>query len=365
MPTATFTIEMLPARHGDALWIEYGDGRTVNRILIDGGPVGTFDAIMKCIERMPDRERALELVMLSHVDADHVEGLVRLFAENPLPVAVRKVWFNGWRQMNQSHKLLGPTQAEFLSALLVRRVAPRVWDVDAPPWYVPAKGSLPTVVLDGGMRLTLLSPSATKLKEMAKEWKKKVAEDHLDPGDLDAAWELLATRKKFLPADGLLGVAPNLDKLLQRAFEIDPAKANGASIAVLAEYEGKSALLLADAHPDIVAASIRRLCKQRGVKRLTVDAVKVSHHGSKANTDEALLRLIDSPVYLISTSGAHFHHPDKECLARILRYGKPKTIYFNYTSRYTKPWLSKKAQKEHRYRAIVRDTDATSIAVSL
>ena len=30
-------IEMLPAAHGDCLWIEYGSGTNVHRILIDGG----------------------------------------------------------------------------------------------------------------------------------------------------------------------------------------------------------------------------------------------------------------------------------------------------------------------------------------
>jgi hypothetical protein len=47
-----------------------------------------------------------------------------------------------------------------------------------------------------------------------------------------------------------------------RQFKIDPAKANGSSIAVLAEYANKSALLLGDVHPDVVCASIRRLCAE-------------------------------------------------------------------------------------------------------
>ena len=32
-----FKIEMLPAGHGDSLWIEYGDPRCPHRILVDGG----------------------------------------------------------------------------------------------------------------------------------------------------------------------------------------------------------------------------------------------------------------------------------------------------------------------------------------
>ena len=32
-----FRIDMLPAREGDCLWIEYGDPDHLNRMLVDGG----------------------------------------------------------------------------------------------------------------------------------------------------------------------------------------------------------------------------------------------------------------------------------------------------------------------------------------
>ena len=238
-----FNIEMLPARHGDCLWIEYGEDAGTNRILVDGGPVATFKDLSHRIALMPAGEKAFELVVLSHVDADHIEGLVRLFAEKPLPVTVRSVWFNGWRQINPKHTLLGAVQGEFLSALLVDRT-PDAWSADAPTWYVPAEGPLPETTLPGGMKFTLLSPNASKLKAMAAEWKKAVEAEGLTPGDLEAAWEALAEKRKFLPKKGLLGAAPSLDRLLKKQFAIDQAKANGSSIAMLAEYGGKSALLL-------------------------------------------------------------------------------------------------------------------------
>lgn len=40
-----FAIEMLPAAHGDCLWLEYGERARLKRILIDGGVAPTFDAI--------------------------------------------------------------------------------------------------------------------------------------------------------------------------------------------------------------------------------------------------------------------------------------------------------------------------------
>lgn len=364
MPGAFFRIEMLPARHGDCLWIEYGQGGDTRRLLIDGGPVSTFEFIQRRLGRVPRGDRVIELVVLTHVDADHVEGLVRLFAEQPLPVAVDEVWFNGWRQMKKSHGLLGALQGEFLSALLARRT-PQAWDSDAEPWVVPKKGRLPSTTLPGGMRITLLSPTPLKLQQMAKAWEPAVGKAGIKPGDLDAAWRALGKKKQFLPKQGLLGAAPDLDALVKKQFIQDQAKPNGSSIAFLAEFGAKSALFLADAHPDVVAGSLKRLCQQRGTARLRVDAVKVSHHGSKNNTNEGLLKLIDSPRWLISTNGDQFKHPDKPCLARILKVAKPEQLWFNYRTRFAQPWLTPQAQKKHGYRAVVRPQSALSLVVTL
>jgi beta-lactamase superfamily II metal-dependent hydrolase len=367
MAAPFFNIEMLPARYGDCLWLEYGAGGDVHRLLVDGGPVSTFSWIEKRLKEVPMNEREFELVVLSHVDADHIEGLVRLFADKPLPFAVDEVWFNGWRQMKKAHGLLGAEQGEFLSALLVDR-APKAWKQNAGAKVVRTQRKLPRYTLAGGLVLTLLSPTPATLDKMAKAWEKdlkKAKKQRLQPGDLEAAWAKLATKKKFLPKQGLLGAAPDLDDLLTQEFPLDQAAPNGSSIAFLAEFAGKSALFLADAHPQVIAGSVQRLCAERQTDRLAVDAVKVSHHGSKHNTSATLVRLLQSASYLISSNGEKFDHPDKECIAQILKLGKPKRLYFNYRSEYTKPWLTKTAQSKHHYEAIVRPDSALTIKVSL
>src|SRR5688572_14613920 len=85
-----YTIEMLPASLGDCLWIEYGDEHTPHRILIDGGTVGTIDAIRAKICSVAKREGRchLELVVVTHIDADHIEGIIKLLGEPSLPVDV-------------------------------------------------------------------------------------------------------------------------------------------------------------------------------------------------------------------------------------------------------------------------------------
>ncbi len=153
--------------------------------------------------------------------------------------------------------------------------------------------------------------------------------------------------------------------MLDSQFTKDRAAANGSSIAFLAEFEDKSALFLADAHPDLIHDSIARLCASRNVDRLRVDAVKVSHHGSRNNISEAMLRLIDSPRYLISSNGDRFEHPDEECVARIIEFGKPKALYFNYDTDFTRLWTTPKAQNKYGYTAHVRAEDEAAIRVSL
>lgn len=363
MAAPFFRLEMLPARHGDCLWIEYGRGRDVHRMLIDGGPLSTFEHIQKRILAVPKKERVFELIVLTHVDADHIEGLVRLFAENPPPFAVKQVWFNGWRQMKPQPRVLGPLQGEFLSALLATRM-PHAWKASSRPWVIPDSGKLRPVTLFEGMKLTLLSPNRAKLDKMARAWGPAIRKAGMSPGDFAEALEALAQQQKFLPK-GVLGRIPNVDALLKTYFLKDQAVPNGSSIALLAEYEGKSALLLADAHPALVASSIQRLCKQRGVDELAVSAVKVAHHGSKRNTSAALLKLIRSPRFLISTNGDQFHHPDKSCIAQLLKFGHPQSIYFNYASKYTEPWLSKATQHAYSYQAIVRDPKDPTLSIVL
>jgi beta-lactamase superfamily II metal-dependent hydrolase len=359
-----FRIEMLPAQHGDALWIEYGDAERTNRVLIDGGTVQTYPYLIERLQRTPGDERYFELIALTHVDADHIEGLLRLFADKPLAFSVGRVLFNGWQQMHGMDGLLGPTQGEFLSALLADR-AKRAWKPDAPAVVVTADGSLPVIELPGGMRLTVLSPTPDKLQAMAKEWKKSVREAGFKPGDLEAAWDLLAQRKRFLPKQGLLGGPLSVDRLVKETFRPDQARANGSSIAFLAEFGGKSALLLADAHPEVVRSSLERLCRERNVERIAVDAVKLAHHGSRNNTNPALLARISSLRYLVSTSGAQFGHPDRACIARVISYGKPRELIFNYRSEFTRPWLSGAAQRKYGYTARVRSNKELSIVTDL
>ena len=80
-----FTIEMLPADYGDCLWIEYGDPVAPQRILIDGGTLPTFKFLKQRILKLPEAQRRFELLVITHLDNDHIETAVKLLnAKSPL-----------------------------------------------------------------------------------------------------------------------------------------------------------------------------------------------------------------------------------------------------------------------------------------
>ena len=111
-----FQIEMLPAGRGDCLWIEYGSCSDVHRILIDGGPEGTYDVLRERILALPPAERRFELIVLTHVDRDHIAGLI------PLGVALESSGAADWtvQQLLALTGEWGPTavlSAFFLAAL--------------------------------------------------------------------------------------------------------------------------------------------------------------------------------------------------------------------------------------------------------
>ncbi|MGH3991976.1 MAG: MBL fold metallo-hydrolase, partial [Pseudonocardiaceae bacterium] len=284
-----FTIELLPARHGDALWTEYGQPDRPHRILIDGGPSSSITRkaieglISDRIGTVADGQTDFELMVVTHIDADHITGMLSLLEKRSIALRPRDVWFNGWEHLPDD--VLGAKQGERLSAAVVRRRIPWNEDFDGRAVVVSQDDPLPVVELPGGLTLTLLSPTRQALAELRPVWKAEVEKAGLVPGQ--AAEDERAAQPDVLGDDEV-----DPEALAEEAFVEDGSEANGSSIAFLAEFEGKSVLLTGDAHAGILADGLRRLARQRGTDTVEVDAFKLPHHGSKFNLSPAVLDLV-------------------------------------------------------------------------
>lgn len=355
-----FTVELLPVRHGDCVWIEYGRHNKPRRILIDGGPITAYTTLESRIAKLPPGDKRFELLIITHVDADHIEGTIRLIAEKASQLKFVEVWFNGWRHLEKIPGQLGPVQGEFVSALIEKKLGTICWNKSFNQGPVVVSDGLSPTDLADGMRLTLLSPSEAKLEKLRKAWKKAIGKKGFTLGDLDEALSLLLTQKRLLP-EGLLGGRFQEE---DKHFPLDHAVANGSSIAFLAEFEGKRCLFLGDAHPDVLTESIGRLVGAG--QRLAVDAVKVSHHGSRGNITPDLLRLLECKRFLISTNGDIFDHPDDGAMEAIIDAAGPGVeLYFNYLSDRTRRWSDPALQKSHRFKAFYPSEAHSGITLEL
>ncbi len=356
---ADLTLEMLPAREGDCLLLSYHDPAAGLRrhVLIDGGRAGTWPHLKARLERLPANERALELLVVTHVDRDHIEGVLAMLGDPGCPVTFKDVWFNGYRHLLEDPSF-GAVQGERLTALLLRG-----------PWNeafaggavcVPESGELPVRALAGGLRLTLLSPDRAKLAELLPVWEEECRAAGIAPSTAASAAAVAVDDDD--DDDVSFGPPPPAADA-DRPFRPDTAAANGSSIALLAEYGERRVLLAADAHPDLLARSLASLGGGRPVR---VDAWKVAHHGSANNTSTELLRLVSCPRYLISTSGAYFKHPSGAAIARILRDGRPTRLVFNYRTASTRPWGEPGVCGEWNYEAVYcRDDEPGAVCVEL
>jgi len=323
-----FEIEMLAAREGDCLWLRYGDANKPRQILIDGGRAATAKDIKARFAALPASQRTFELLIITHVDRDHIEGVLSLLTDKTVKVKFKDVWFNGFDHLKQAElETFGALQGERLSAAITDGKLPwnKAWKRRAV--CLPAK-SFPTKSLDGGMKLTLLSPDRAKLTKLIPVWKQECKKAGIMAGIGSKPAE-----ERGLEHFGAI----DIEQLAVSPFKGDSAEANGSSIAVLATYDKKNVLLTGDAHPDRLSASIKALKKT--AKRLKVHAFKIAHHGSEHNLSSDLLKLVDCDKFLVSTNGSFFKHPTASAIARLVKFsGNGSTIYFNYRSKFTSVW---------------------------
>jgi beta-lactamase superfamily II metal-dependent hydrolase len=335
-----FELTMLPANEGDALILRYGDAKKPSQILIDCGRKATYQELL---DHVPEEQRHFELFVVSHIDRDHIEGTLEIVGDKSNGFSFDDIWFNAYRHLiweDDTLEEFSAKQGEALTRMIEQRDLPWNKAFDGGPVRLDDGDQPVTLTLPGGLVLTLLSPDADKLAKLAPKWEAECRRAGLSPGgdadDPDPDWQA-----------GLESFGGPLETLANSSTPRDGAAPNGSSIAFLAEYDEKTILLGADAHPDLLIRSLARLGRRLP---LACDLVKLPHHGSQANVTQALLEHVDCAHYFVSTSGQQFDHPDDVAIARVITAEgpRPRTLYFNYTQKKTSVW-DQDADAKDRY----------------
>jgi beta-lactamase superfamily II metal-dependent hydrolase len=350
---------MLPAREGDCLLIGYGTPGAMRHVLIDAGRDWTYKNALAPLLAQQGVE-TLELLVVTHVDRDHIDGMLALLRDPALEVRARNVWFNTWDHLGGGAvetvaaetdlESFGAKMGEELSGLIVARH----W-----PWNAQFRGAAvelaerqeDNLIRIGPLTLTLLSPGREKLAALQPVWEKECRKAGITPGAILEEYQV-DEEDEELEAFGAGTVEPiDIEALAAELFSADTSRANGSSIAFLLDYAGHRALLAGDAHEDLLVRQLRALGASPTAP-LEVDAFKLPHHGSKFNVSKDLLELLRCEHYLVSTNGNYFKHPDDVAMARLVKFGSAdSTIHFNYETPHNRHWRNPDWQRTYRYRA--------------
>lgn len=299
-----FSLEALQAGEGDCLLLHYGTPAAPKAILIDGGRAGIYDRVLapRLAELAAQRGAAtLEMVIVSHIDADHISGVLDLFdacaqaAEDGTapPAEPKRLWHNAFGALTGLGDAEAPARpaavgppADFQGGTAAiaasvgqgvrlsdsaRRLALPVNDGQGGLIAAPAAGGAQHDLGDG-LTFTVIHPDSERLD------------------DLRTLFEQRARRS---------GQAAAL-----AAAYTDDSVPNLSSIVMLAEVEGRRMLLTGDARGDDILNGLQRagLLDDGAIE---LDVLKVPHHGSDRNVETDFFRRVRAEHYVISGDGKH------------------------------------------------------------
>jgi beta-lactamase superfamily II metal-dependent hydrolase len=336
-------LELLPAMRGDAILLTWGSPERSHRIMIDAGPSKAYPAIRDCLS---DIQR-IQLLVLTHVDADHVEAMIMLVNDAGLGLDIGEVWHNSGAQLTDE---LTAIHGEILGMLLDKRGLPWNKHFTGCAVVVPDSGPLPVYEIEG-MRLTVLGPSWGELRALRDVWLEACTEANLILGSAADATAALKARDALSTDDMYLDdSALDVEYLADSRSGADNSVTNASSIVLLAEYGEARVLFTGDATPRALRRGVNRLLKERELTTLPLSALKVPHHGSRKNITAELVRLMPAHQYLFSSNGSFHGHPHDEAVATVLMHAPEGVeLVFNYENAHTQRWAEPGLCHAHTY----------------
>lgn len=352
-------IRIFQSLHGDCLLVE--SASNAHRILCDGGPPAAMERfIAPELEKFHAANQAIDLLYISHIDQDHIGGILRLLRAafewtvydfhdnngdrpNRTPKMARvpeikNIWHNAFRdlvsknagaierqlaaaapalQSSHVHDLeeLGHAFAQIATsvpeAIEVSRLIKE--DLLAIPLNVlqqTPQHSGKLIMARGGqaketfgsLEVEILCPTNKELIDLRRGWNNWLR----DPKNSDNIQKL---RDKYAQA---LATAPfqngtnplDLSSWQGVAGYDGVTVPNVASLVLMVNEGPKSLLLTGDSHPDMLRDGLQAAGHlDDGFVHL--DVLKFQHHGSENNMTQEFGNLVSADHYIFCGNGAH------------------------------------------------------------
>jgi beta-lactamase superfamily II metal-dependent hydrolase len=383
-------LRVFHANDGDCILLS-SNGAKPRHMLFDGGRAASFEAYTS--KQLAALATKLDVVCVSHVDDDHLSGILRMIeheiawrvheivvdkvkktAKSPKvarPPEIGEIWHNNLfelvgkgvqpkiepvlgsvaallagagdaKRQNQAYRLQNLAAGYLSSMELARRISDDQLGIPLNP---RAKGKLLKRKTSGApnkdrwslgpLTLSLLGPTQRDIDSLRVKW-----QEFLD----DEADKVDRLHHRMREDDARFGLAapvvanPLIDLALgERWRSVTPA--NVASLMFLVEEGGKRVLMTGDGRSQEILAGLQyhQLLDAHG--HLHVDVLKVQHHGAKGNVTEEFVASVTADHYLFCGNGSA-GNPELEVVREFARArtvdkigpNRPFTFWFTSSS---------------------------------
>jgi ribonuclease BN (tRNA processing enzyme) len=368
---------VVQAQFGDCLLLQSYNEDKNNFILVDGGTSQTYEKDLKfVISKLRSKQKKVDLVILSHIDNDHILGLLDLFEdikrnrEANADELIGGLWHNSFKDITDEktdssrlmQKLFLSNQFSAIGLNTNRTHLPVIGALKgiaegrdltkiAKSLHIPINqqfgGRLIIVGNEykslevGNMKFTILGPTEKNLDKLRKIWNDWLTK-HLTSLTKVSDWQAL--------------------KIL------DASVSNLSSIMFMVESQRKKLLFTGDGlGEDVVdVLSERGLLDSEG--KCHVNIMKVPHHGSERDASREFFNTVTADSYVISANGRD-DNPSLATLKWIIESRRKKNkiikIYLTNRTDKTDKILQKYDQKKFQYRFTFLRNGSHSLEIQL
>lgn len=393
------TIKIFPSDKGDCLLLS----NSTKNILIDGGMGGSFkEHVSAELGKLRDAKKKLDLVCVSHIDEDHIAGILQLVedevdwrvfdfhskpppntsAKKPKvarPPVVKGIWHNAFNVVQDdntgaiedmlaahanifsasTHKLVRGAGELALSVKQAIQLSQRLRpDQLKIPLNKQHGGKLvmfrtgQKAFKFGTLSLHIIAPFEADLKKLREDWNTWLKSNSKAIADVKKTVE---KDKPFLTTS-----IPTLELLEAMAIKLTPVvleelkglgkrkqvtPPNLASIMFLVKEGKKTALMTGDGHWEDIIKGLKAINELDETKGLHLDVLKVQHHGAKANIHPDFCKLVTADTYIFCGNGNE-ENPEQDVIKAIIN------------SRTTQPAIT--AQAKNNFLLLFNSSPATT-----
>lgn len=335
-------IRLFPARGGDCFLVDFENGHC---ILIDGGYSDTYMYSLKSYLRsLHDRGSQLDYVILTHYDADHINGLIEFLRDNGANqriIKVEEVIVNGLcsqvcddSDIEQVAEIKTGVEITPAGPVQEYRFEKLCMDNHYPINQFNGEKNITSgaVAKGEGYELRFVSPSLEQLNSCYAQLKQRLINKgyrqnikNLQNLAINVQEEMYQEERIVISrASGYADT--DIIRWKEKDFPDTFSVVNQASLAFEIFHDGKALLFCGDADMST---------HRDDLSRDYYDLIKLSHHGTvRGNECFFGVNNIKADKYIISTDSQHRNreHPSRRLLGELLTAESENQIvlYCNY-----------------------------------